>query len=137
MLGRLYPGQDCSAARALELVGERWSLLIMRDAMFRGAQRFSDFQRWLDIAPNILSRRLEGFVAAGLMQRGEQGEYLLTEKGLDLKAVVVALTHWGDTWLEPGPVVFVESSSGAIVEQRFVDGTRAVVSAEVKAIRRS
>lgn len=64
MLGNLYKTQECSAARALEVVGERWSLLILRDALFRGYTRFGDFERSLEIAPNILAKRLEGFVAA-------------------------------------------------------------------------
>lgn len=75
MLGRYYPGQTCSAASALELVGERWSLLILRDAFFRGHTRFSDFERSLGIAPNILTKRLESFVSDGLMElRAEPGE---------------------------------------------------------------
>lgn len=57
---------ECSAARALEVVGESWSLLILRDALFRGYTRFGDFERSLGIAPNILAKRLEGFVAAGV-----------------------------------------------------------------------
>ena len=69
MLGRLYENQDCSAARTLEVVGERWSLLILRDAMFGGFTRFSQFQKSLGIATNILAKRLEGFVAAGLMEQ--------------------------------------------------------------------
>ena len=69
MLGRLYENQDCSAARALELVGERWSLLILRDAMFRGSTRFSEFQKSLGVATNILAKRLEGLVQGGLMER--------------------------------------------------------------------
>src|SRR5262249_21056445 len=111
MLGRFYDNQDCSAARALELVGERWSLLILRDAMFRGYTRFSQFQKSLGLATNILAKRLEGFVAAGLMEHrqpgaaGEQAEYLLTQKGLELKPVIIALTEWGDKWVQPGPVV--------------------------------
>src|SRR5262249_25709747 len=68
VLGRHYDNQDCSAARALELVGERWSLLILRDAMFGGITRFSQFQKGLGIATNVLAERLEGFVAAGLME---------------------------------------------------------------------
>src|ERR1051325_2648260 len=107
MLGRLYENQDCSAARALELVGERWSLLILRDAMFRNYTRFSQFQKSLGIATNILSKRLESFVADGLMARrqpsGEQAEYRLTRKGLELKPTIMALTEWGDKWLQPGP----------------------------------
>ena len=67
MLGRTYDGQDCSAARTLELVGERWSLLIIRDALFAGMTRFSEFERSLGIAPNVLAARLAWFVEAGLV----------------------------------------------------------------------
>ena len=86
MLGHLYENQDCSAARTLELVGERWSLLILRDAMFRRSTRFSEFQKSLGIATNILTRRLDRFVDVGLMKRrqssaGDHVEYLLTQKG--------------------------------------------------------
>ena len=90
MLGRYYPGQTCAAASALEVVGERWNLRILRDAFFRGHTRFSHFERSLRIAPNILSKRLESFLADGLMElRTEPGgsrEYHLTEKGQGLKA---------------------------------------------------
>lgn len=118
MLGKTYPGQDCSAARALELVGERWTLLILRDAMFRGYVRYSQFAESLGIATNILARRLDGLVAAGLMEalspasRADHVEYHLTRKGLDLKPVIVALTEWGDAWLGPGPVVFRDAETG-------------------------
>src|SRR5262245_38583992 len=71
MLGRLYEGQGSAAARTRELVGERWSLLILRDALFRGFTRFSDFQQSLGGAPNILSRRLEAFV--GRSHADDQG----------------------------------------------------------------
>lgn len=105
MLGRLYEGQVCSAARALELVGERWSLLIVRNAMFAGMTRFTDFQRSLGVAPNILAKRLAEFVEAGLFeQRGDEGkhaEYVLTEKGLDLQPVIIALSEWGDRYAAP------------------------------------
>ena len=67
MLGRTYDRLNCSAARALEVVGERWSLMILRNAMFAGATRFNYFQRKLGIAPNFLSARLDWFVEAGLM----------------------------------------------------------------------
>ena len=117
MLGRLYENQDCSAARSLELVGERWSLLILRDAMFGGFTRFSQFQKSLGIATNILAKRLEVFVVAGLMEQPRSSgahaeEYLLTQKGLELKPVIIALTEWGDKWLQPGPVVFESESDG-------------------------
>ena len=144
MLGRLYENQDCSAARALELVGERWSLLILRDAMFRGYRRFSQFQKGLGIATNILTRRLEAFVAAGLMERkrprkpGDPAEYRLTRKGLELKPVVIALTEWGDKWLRPGPVVFQHDSDGRRVELqlRRIGDDRPVAIADVTARRR-
>jgi DNA-binding HxlR family transcriptional regulator len=122
MLGQSYEGEDCSAARALELVGERWSLLILRDALFRGSTRFSEFERSLGIAPNILAKRLEGFVDAGILDkqpqpgRADQHEYVLTEMGLTLKPVVMALTTWGDRWISRGPVVFTHDECGAVVE---------------------
>jgi DNA-binding HxlR family transcriptional regulator len=112
MLGNTYPDQECSAARTLELVGERWTLLILRDAMFRNYIRFSQFTDSLGIATNVLSKRLDGLVKAGLIEARQTGahpehhEYHLTAKGLDMKTVVMALTEWGDKWLGPGPVEF-------------------------------
>lgn len=106
MLGRMYEGEDCAAARALELVGERWSLLILRDALFRHFTRYSQFQSSLAIAPNILAKRLNTLVEAGILRthalesRGQ--EYLLTEMGQSLKPVIVSLTRWGDHWIGPG-----------------------------------
>lgn len=125
MLGRFYESQACSAARALEIVGERWSLLILRDALFRGFTRFSDFQRSLGVAPNVLANRLESFVEGGIMDarpaspNSEHREYVLTPKGLDFKPTVIALTEWGDKWVVPGPAVFEHSGCGGTVEQRF------------------
>ena len=119
MLGHLYEQQDCSAARALELVGERWSLLILRDAMFAGSTRFGEFQKGLEIAPNILSKRLKDFVDAGLMESRAAGEYRLTRKGMELKTVIVALTLWGDKWVQPGPIVYVADGCGGTVEAQL------------------
>jgi DNA-binding HxlR family transcriptional regulator len=111
MLGKTYDTQVCSAARALELVGERWSLLIIRDALFAGSTRFNDFRR-LGIATNILAGRLDGFVDSGLMRRHQYSDnsdafaYVLTDKGRDLAGVVIALTEWGDRWAAPeGPPI--------------------------------
>lgn len=109
MLGRLYESQNCSISRTLELVGERWSLLILRDAMFAGFTRFSQFQKSLGIATNVLAKRLEDLVEDGIMERrqepGAQAEYLLTRKGLELMPVLMAMTEWGDKWVRPGPIV--------------------------------
>ncbi|MBA3678223.1 MAG: helix-turn-helix transcriptional regulator [Sphingosinicella sp.] len=121
MLGRHYPSQTCSAAGALELVGERWSLLILRDALFRRHTRFSEFERSLGIAPNILTKRLENFVADDLMvvgaTQGGMREYHLTEKGRGLKSVIIALNHWGDRWLKQGPVDYVHEGCGGVIKQ--------------------
>ncbi|MBB3733951.1 winged helix-turn-helix transcriptional regulator [Nonomuraea dietziae] len=120
MLGRMYEGEDCAAARALELVGERWSLLILRDALFRHFTRYSQFQSSLAIAPNILAKRLNTLVEAGILRthalesRGQ--EYLLTEMGQSLKPVIVSLTRWGDHWIGPGPVDIVHQQCGTEVE---------------------
>ena len=127
MLGRTYDAQNCSAARALELVGERWSLLIIRDALFAGHARFGDFQRSLGVAPNILTTRLDSFVAAGLMERRrysehpEHYEYLLTGKGRDLAPVIVALSAWGDQHAAPHgpPVIYEHTACGSEIHQQI------------------
>jgi DNA-binding HxlR family transcriptional regulator len=144
MLGRRYENEECSAARALELVGERWSLLILRDAMFADCTRFSQFQKRLGLATNTLAARLEGFVAAGLMEHrqpgapGEQAEYLLTQKGLELKPVIIALTEWGDKWVQPGPVVYQNKRDSQLVglQLRRVGDDTSVAIADVVARRR-
>ena len=125
MLGRTYDKEVCSAARALEIVGERWSLLILRNAMFAGMARFTDFQKSLDIAPNVLAARLEHFVESGLMTTsGESGGYQtyhLTKKGIDLKAVIIALTEWGDRWAAPdgAPIVYEHEECGGRVRHEL------------------
>ena len=125
MLGRTYDSEVCSAARALELVGERWSLLIIRNALFAGATRFHDFLR-LGLATNVLTSRLDGFVAAGIMERqtgkrvSGQYEYVLTPKGRELATVIVALTEWGDRWAAPDgpPILYRHTVCGAAVALR-------------------
>jgi DNA-binding HxlR family transcriptional regulator len=128
MLGRTYDDQNCSAARALEVIGERWSLLIIRDAIFGGTTRFVDFQRSLGLARNILATRLDRFVEEGIMERllyserPPHHEYVLTEKGRDLQHVVLALTRWGDRWAAPAgpPVVFEHAGCGGSLDQRLL-----------------
>lgn len=120
MLGRLYETEDCSVARALELVGERWTLLILRDAMFAGSTRFSQFQASLAIAPNILAKRLAALVEAGILRVPPgSNEYVLTMMGATLKPVVVALARWGDRWVGAGPSRFVHDACETEVQHRF------------------
>jgi DNA-binding HxlR family transcriptional regulator len=127
MLGRTYDRENCSAARTLEIVGERWSLLILRNAMFAGSTRFTEFQRSLGVAPNILSNRLETFVAAGLMETRPltdehvTHEYVLTEKGLEFQAVIIALTEWGDRWAAPDgpPIIYQHEACGGQIHQHL------------------
>jgi DNA-binding HxlR family transcriptional regulator len=128
MLGRTYESEVCSIARALEVVGERWSVLIVRNALFAGSTRFSDFQRSLGIAPNILKTRLDSFVDAGIMRRQQYSEqhelyeYLLTEKGRDLAPALIALTEWGDRWAAPDgpPILYSHSECGSEVSHQLV-----------------
>lgn len=124
MLGRTYENEVCSAARALEIAGERWSLLILRNAAFAGMTRFTEFQKSLGIAPNVLAARLEHFVASGLMSaEGEPGAqtYHLTRKGLDFKPVIVALTEWGDRWAAPdgAPIAYEHAECGGQVRHEL------------------
>ena len=140
MLGRMYENQNCSTSRALEVVGERWSMLILRDAMFAGFTRFSQFQKSLGVATNILAKRLEDFVAAGLMEHrpGEPAEYVLTRKGLELLPAVVALAEWGDKWVRPGPVFFADRADNQPVriELRRADTGERIDVADVVAVPR-
>ncbi|MFI6362103.1 winged helix-turn-helix transcriptional regulator [Nocardia sp. NPDC050630] len=104
MLNRTYDGQVCSIASTLEVLGERWTLLIVRDAML-GLSRFDEFQRSLGIARNVLTDRLKRLVEAGVLERIEyqqrppRFEYRLTAVGLELCTPVVGLMHWGDRHL--------------------------------------
>jgi DNA-binding HxlR family transcriptional regulator len=102
-LGKTYKNQACAIARTLEIVGERWALLIVRDAM-HGLTRFHEFQRSLGIATNVLSTRLQKLVDAGIFAQpeGRRGGYHLTAKGLDLLPVILSILRWGDTY-EQGP----------------------------------
>lgn len=102
MLHNAYEGQVCSISRTLEVFGERWTFLIMRNALFAGSTRFTEFQRSIGIATNVLAARLEHLVAARVMERVPSAsgvdEYRLTERGRDLMPALIALTEWGDAW---------------------------------------
>ncbi|EJN22235.1 winged helix-turn-helix transcriptional regulator [Pseudomonas sp. GM80] len=107
-------GAACPVARTLDLIGDWWSLLIIRDAL-EGIRRFSDFQKNLDIAKNMLSARLKGLAEQGILQTvpaadgGAHKEYVLTERGKALQTVIVALSQWGGEFMyapgEPGSVM--------------------------------
>jgi DNA-binding HxlR family transcriptional regulator len=102
-----YSTQECSIARTLEVVGERWTLLILRDCFF-GLRRFTELQRHLGIPKAVLTARLDRLVAAGVLERHEyrpgRQEYRLTGKGLDLWPALHALNAWGNRNLAPnGP----------------------------------
>ena len=96
-----YTGEGCSLARALEVIGERWTLLIVRDAFF-GVRRFSDFAAHLDIPRAVLAHRLAALAESGVLAvvAGSHGhdEYTLTDKGLDLWPVVRSMLTWGDDY---------------------------------------
>jgi len=103
------PSHNFSPSRALEAVGERWSLLIMREAVFRGISRFSEFERRIGVERDILAARLDGFVGAGLMtvRRSStyaEAEFQLTANGRNLEPVIVALSTWADGWTVAAPV---------------------------------
>jgi DNA-binding HxlR family transcriptional regulator len=106
MLPRTYDDQTCSVARALEVLGDRWTLLVIRDA-FLGFRRFDDFQRDLGIARNVLSDRLQRLVDEGLLvrhryqERPERFEYRLSDKGIDLWPTIMTLMKWGDRYYAP------------------------------------
>jgi DNA-binding HxlR family transcriptional regulator len=107
-LGRL----PCSLARTLQVVGEWWTLLVLRDICF-GVRRFDAIQAHLGIARNILSARLDTLVEQGLVERSryqrrpDRYEYLATEKGRELVPAMMALVAWGDRWVsDPAPVLF-------------------------------
>jgi DNA-binding HxlR family transcriptional regulator len=124
MYRKRFSGMNCSIARALEEVGEWWSLLIVRECT-QGATRFDEFQGKLGIARNVLTARLQRLTELGILERfplpdrANTEGYRLTQKGEELYPVIVALMQWGDRWLtENGcpPVVLVDDASGAPVE---------------------
>ncbi|HXB14538.1 MAG TPA: helix-turn-helix domain-containing protein [Solirubrobacteraceae bacterium] len=130
MLRNDYENQSCSIAGALEIVGERWSLLIVRDILL-GLRRFDELQSHLGIARNVLQARLTRLQEHGVIervpyqQRPLRHEYRLTEKGLDLWPTIVALMKWGDEYAPPdgGPAVLIEhrGCGGAIDEHRICE----------------
>jgi DNA-binding HxlR family transcriptional regulator len=123
-----FPSQICSVARSLEIVGEWWTLLVVREAFF-GTRRFSDFEANLSIAKNVLSDRLAKLVEAGVMERkpvvgrGNPQDYTLTPMGGDLFPAIIALMQWGDRWIygpERAPARVLDREGGAEIARMKV-----------------
>jgi DNA-binding HxlR family transcriptional regulator len=121
---RDFPRDACALGAALEHLGDRWTLLVLREAFF-GVRRFEELRKHTGAAKNILSDRLARLVEAGILRRERysehppRDEYRLTEKGIDLYPVIVTLAQWGGKWggLELGPAVELQHRScGAIVD---------------------
>jgi DNA-binding HxlR family transcriptional regulator len=141
MLKRDYEGQNCSVARTLEVVGERWSLLIVRDAIL-GRRRFDEFQESLGIARNVLTDRLNRLVEEGILERvlyterPARYEYVLTPKGRDLQVALTGLRQWGDKYLsgKPPRVLRRKSDGKPVVAALVPKGTPVLSPAEVESV---
>jgi DNA-binding HxlR family transcriptional regulator len=128
MQRKTFGNMQCPIARSLERVGEWWSILILRDA-FHGLTRFDQFQKSLDIAPNMLTRRLNALVESGLLERRRynerppRDEYVLTERGRDFRPVLWALLSWGNKHFAPEgkSVVIVDRETGAEADPVLID----------------
>lgn len=125
-----FGSMTCPIARALDRVGEWWSILILRDAL-HGLTRFDQFQESLGIAPNMLSRRLKALVEAGMLEqrlyceRPPRHEYILTDRGREFRAVLVALYAWGSRHFSPegASVLLVDAETGRVADPVLVDRT--------------
>jgi len=141
MLKRDYEGQNCSIARALEVVGERWTLLIVRDA-FLGLRRFEQFQESLGIARNVLTERLNRLVEEGILERvryserPERFEYRLTQKGRDLQIALTGLVQWGDKYLSEKPprITRRKSDKGPVVAAFVPKGAEVLRAEEIEIV---
>ena len=128
MQRKSFGKMQCPIARSLERVGEWWSILILRDAL-HGLTRFDEFQKSLGIAPNMLTRRLNALVEAGLLERCRyserppRDEYLLTARGRDFRTVVLSLLAWGNRHFAPegASIMLVNRKTGTAVEPILAD----------------
>jgi DNA-binding HxlR family transcriptional regulator len=141
VLKRDYQGQECSIARALEIVGERWTLLIIRDA-FLGLRRFDEFQESLGVARNVLTDRLNRLVEEGILERvryserPERYEYHLTKKGRQLDVALAGLRQWGDTHLSKTPprILRRRSDKKPVVAAFVPEGARTLEFRELELV---
>ena len=128
MRRKSFGTMQCPIARGLERVGEWWSILILRDA-FYGLTRFDEFQKSLDIAPNMLTRRLNALVEGGVLERRRyserppRDEYILTDRGRDLRPVLQTMMAWGTRHFAPegAAIQIVDRETGAVAEPLLVD----------------
>ena len=128
MQRKTFRNMQCPIARSLERVGEWWSILILRDA-FYGTKRFDEFQRNLDIAPNMLTRRLTKLVDEGLLARRPysahppRDDYVLTPRGRDFRPVLLMLMDWGTRHFadQADTVQLVERQTGRAVRIALID----------------
>ena len=128
MQRKTFRDMQCPIARSLERVGEWWSILILREAGY-GTTRFDDFQRRLEIAPNMLTRRLNALVEEGLLARRQYSdrpprfEYVLTDAGRDFRPVLWALLAWGNRHFAPEGISaqLIDRQTGQVVEPVVVD----------------
>jgi DNA-binding HxlR family transcriptional regulator len=128
MQRKSFGKMSCPIARSLERVGEWWSMLVMRDAL-HGLRRFDEFQDSLGIAPNMLARRLNALVEAGLLQRRRYSEhppryeYVPTARGRDFRPVLLSLLAWGNRHFAPegASVVLLDAKTGAVADPILVD----------------
>jgi DNA-binding HxlR family transcriptional regulator len=126
MLPRTYDNQICSIARALEVIGDRWTLLVIRDT-FLGLHRFDDFQKSLGVARNVLTDRLNRLVEEGILrrrlyqERPERHEYRLTRKGVELWPAMMTMMKWGDRYLYPEghPRLVLHKDCGGEIDERL------------------
>lgn len=141
-----WASEECPMARAVSVIGEWGSLMILREA-FGGTTRFEDFQRQLELSRNLLTARLKKLVACDILLRqpiaadGKRHEYVLTERGKDLFATIIALRQWGDRWLfqpDPAPIVMCDSEDGSVLAQLEVRSSagRKVPLADIRLRRR-
>jgi DNA-binding HxlR family transcriptional regulator len=142
MLKRNYDGQEsCSIARVLEIVGERWTLLIIRDA-FLGLTKFVEFEESLGIARNVLTDRLSRLVEEGIFERvlyqerPARYEYRLTQKGADLFTALSAIRQWGDQYLCPKPMRLLrrKGDERAVIAALVPDGAPVLAADEIELI---
>ncbi len=138
-----YAGMNCSVAQTLEVVGDPWTLLIVRDAFF-GFARFDQFIERLGIPRNTLTSRLQTLVDHGVFERRryqerpDRFEYVLTDKGRALHPVIVAMLRWGDDWsgLPEPPVTLLDAETGAELDPIYVDRSSGRPLDEIKVERR-